>query len=160
MARRSNRRSFLQYTASAAGLASALATAGLSVWAGGEKRPLRLAICNETFGDWPFQRACDFAAQCGYTGIEIAPFTLAEYVTDISAGRRAEIRKQAERANLEVVALHWLLTKTEGLHLTSPDRQIRRKTAEYFSASRSSARPGRQDPGPRIAQATQFAKRR
>jgi len=93
---------------------------------------MKFAICNETFQDWPFDKAFAFAAECGYTGIEIAPFTIAELATDISPAQRAEVRRQADAAGLEVVGLHWLLAKTEGLHLTSPHAETRRKTADYF----------------------------
>ena len=93
---------------------------------------MKFAICNETFQDWPFEKAFAFAAECGYTGLEMAPFTIANLVTDISSEKRAEVRRQAEAAGLEVVGLHWLLAKTEGLYLTSPDADVRRKTAEYL----------------------------
>ncbi len=93
---------------------------------------MKFAICNETFQDWPFDQAFEFAAECGYTGIEMAPFTISNYVTDIPAGKRAEVRRQADAAGLEIVGLHWLLAKTEGFHLTSPDAEVRRKTAEYL----------------------------
>lgn len=93
---------------------------------------MKYAICNETFLDWPFERAFAFARECGYTGIEIAPFTLATYATDITAPRRAEVRKQAAAADLEVVGLHWLLAKTEGFYLTSPDAAVRKRTSEYL----------------------------
>jgi len=96
-------------------------------------RPPRFAICNETFKDWPFDKAFGLAAECGYTGIEIAPFTIADYVTDIPASKRSEVRRQAEKAGLEVIGLHWLLTKTQGFHVTSADASVRRKTAEYLA---------------------------
>ena len=51
----------------------------------------------------------------------------------VSAARRAEVRRQARRAGLEVVGLHWLLGKTEGFHVTSPDAAVRRKTADYLA---------------------------
>ena len=98
----------------------------------GTKSTMKFAICNETFTDWPFEKAFAFAAECGYTGIEIAPFTIADYATDITARRRAEVRRQADEAGLEVTGLHWLLAKTEGFYLTSPDAETRHKTAEYF----------------------------
>jgi sugar phosphate isomerase/epimerase len=94
---------------------------------------MKFAICNETFRDWPLEKAFDFAADCGYSGMEIAPFTLAEQANQISTGQRAEIGRLAERAGLEIVGLHWLLAKTEGLHLTSPDAEVRRKTADYLA---------------------------
>lgn len=93
---------------------------------------MKFAICNETFQDWPMEKAFAFAAECGYTGIEIAPFTIAQYATDITAEQRADVRRCAEAAGLEVVGLHWLLAKTEGFYLTSPDPEVRRRTAEYF----------------------------
>lgn len=94
---------------------------------------MKFAICNETFVDWPLERAFDFAARCGYSGIEIAPFTLAPRVDQITAQQRAEVRQAAKAAGLDVVGLHWLLAKTEGFHLTSPDRAIRVRTAEYLA---------------------------
>jgi len=93
---------------------------------------MKFAICNETFQDWPFQQAFAFAAECGYTGIEIAPFTIADYASEISPAKRAEVRRQADAAGLEIVGLHWLLARTEGFYLTSPDADVRRRTADYF----------------------------
>ena len=94
-------------------------------------RAMRFAICNETFGDWPFDKAFGFAAECGYTGIEIAPFTLAADARKITAVRRDEVRRLAAAEALEVVGLHWLLAKTSGFHLTSPEAETRRCTAAY-----------------------------
>ncbi len=93
---------------------------------------MKFAICNETFLDWPFDKAFDFAAECGYTGIEIAPFTMAGDAREVSAARRAEVRRQADAAGLQVVGLHWLLAKTNGFHLTTPDADVRRNTAAYI----------------------------
>ena len=93
---------------------------------------MKFAICNETFLDWPFDKAFSFARECGYTGIEIAPFTIANDVNDISAEKRAEVRKQAQDAGLEVIGLHWLLAKTEGYYLTSPEAPVRFNTTRYL----------------------------
>lgn len=93
---------------------------------------MKFAICNETFQDWPLEKAFRFAAECGYTGIEIAPFTLANDVNAVTPQQRDEVRRLADEAGLEVIGLHWLLAKTEGFHVTSPDPQIRRRTADYL----------------------------
>lgn len=94
---------------------------------------MKFAICNETFQDWPFEKAFGLAAECGYTGLEIAPFTISDYVTDISSAKRAEVKKQAEKAGLEILGIHWLLAKTEGFYMTSPDAEVRKKTSAYFA---------------------------
>ena len=92
---------------------------------------MKYAICNELYGDWPFEKAFSHAAALGYTGVEIAPFTIHSSAFEISSDRRKQIRDTANSNGLEVVGLHWLLAKTEGLHLTSEDANIRKRTGEY-----------------------------
>jgi len=93
---------------------------------------MRFGICNETFQDWPFEKAFAFARQCGYTGIEFAPFTMNKDAYAITADQRDTVRRQAEDAGLDVIGLHWLLAFSEGYHLTSPDAAVRRRTADYL----------------------------
>jgi len=94
---------------------------------------MRYAICNETFEGWDHERVCGFVAEAGYTGLEMAPFTLAPLITDVDAARRAELRKQAEKAGLKIIGLHWLLAKTEGFMITSPDADVRKRTGLYVA---------------------------
>ena len=93
---------------------------------------MKYAICNETFGDWPREKAFSFASECGYTGVEVAPFTLAPEVSAVSPALREQVRSEAEGAGLEIMGLHWLLAKTEGYHLTSSDGQTRKRTSTYL----------------------------
>lgn len=95
---------------------------------------MRFAICNELFEDWPFDRVCRYVKSIGYEGVEVAPFTLAPRITDVDAARRSELRRQAADAGVEIIGLHWLLARTEGLYLTSPDAAVRGRTADYLVA--------------------------
>jgi sugar phosphate isomerase/epimerase len=95
---------------------------------------VKFAICNELFEGWAFDRVCRFVKTTGYDGLEVAPFTLAPRITDLPAGRRAELRRQAADAGVEIIGLHWLLAKTEGFHLTSPESAVRQRTADYLVA--------------------------
>lgn len=94
---------------------------------------MRYAICNETFQDWPFEKAFSYARSCGYTGIEIAPFTLASSAYEVGPEQRETVRQQIVDAGLECVGLHWLLAKTEGFYLTSPDEAVRARTGDYLA---------------------------
>jgi len=132
-----NRRRLFAHAAMAAGAGAAthfVPDAVKKCFAEENRRPFQFnyAICNETFGDRPFERVCEFSAGLGYQGVEIAPFTIAELVTDIPTSRRTEMRKQAEKAGLQIVGLHWLLAKTKGFHLTTADADVRRNTAKYL----------------------------
>jgi sugar phosphate isomerase/epimerase len=100
---------------------------------------MKYAFCNEMFGQESFDQVAATMRALGYTGVEIAPFTLlpptdAFDARHVSATKRREIRQQAEAAGLEVVGLHWLLAKTSGLYLTSPDGATRRATADYIKS--------------------------
>lgn len=95
---------------------------------------MRFAICNEQFEGWDFDRVCRYVKSVGYEGLELAPFTLAPTITELSTDRRAELRQQAADAGVEIVGLHWLLAGTEGLHVTSPDQEVRTRTAAYLVA--------------------------
>jgi sugar phosphate isomerase/epimerase len=101
---------------------------------------IRLGICNELFEGWEFDRVCRTVKALGYDGLELAPFTLAPRITDLPPRRRRELRAVIEDAGLETIGLHWLLAKTEGLYLTTPDPQVRRRTADYLLALAEAAR--------------------
>jgi len=93
---------------------------------------MKFAVCNEMFGkrdiEWVFQ----FAGETGFSGVEIAPFTLAESVNEISAERRAAIRAAAKKAGVEIVGLHWLLVSPKGLYMNCLDDEVRNRTLDYF----------------------------
>ena len=93
---------------------------------------IRLGLCNEMFEGWELADVCAKAKALGYEGIELAPFTLAERITDLTYSQREEIRETIRGHDLEVIGLHWLLAKTEGFYLTSPDAEVRRRTGEYL----------------------------
>lgn len=94
----------------------------------------KFGICNELFEGMEFAQVCRLVEDLGYDGLEIAPFTLARLITELTAARRRELRMMVEDAGLETIGLHWLLAKTEGLYLTSPEASVRRATGEYLVA--------------------------
>ncbi len=93
---------------------------------------MRYAICNETFEGWEHARICRFAAGVGYTGLEMAPFTLAPLITQVTHEQRRLLRGQAEEQGVRILGLHWLLAKTEGLQPTSASEAVRQRTVDYL----------------------------
>lgn len=92
---------------------------------------MRFAICNETYGEVDLAESARLAAEHGYTGLEIAPFTLADDISSIRATEADQLGHQVREQGVDVVGLHWLLAKTEGYHLTHPDNAIRSATLDY-----------------------------
>ncbi len=94
---------------------------------------MKFGICNEIFKDWRLERTFAYAKQVGYDAVEIAPFTLAKYVTDIPAAERTRIRELAARTGIAISGIHWVLVQAEGMYVTHPDKAVRDKTARYFT---------------------------
>jgi D-psicose/D-tagatose/L-ribulose 3-epimerase len=92
----------------------------------------RHSTCNEAFEKWPFADACKTIRRVGYTGIEIAPFTLAERPTDVTAAQRREYRDIMQSEGLTFVGLHWLMISPKGLHVTTPDDDLRRRSWQHI----------------------------
>ena len=93
---------------------------------------MNFAICNEIFRDWRIEDTLAYAAKLGYCGLEIAPFTLANSVTDIAPSERHRIREAAARNEIQIAGIHWVLVKPEGLYINHPESSIRARTARYF----------------------------
>ena len=92
---------------------------------------LRFAVCNELFKDVPFRDGCREIKSLGYEGIEVAPFTLAESPSQISVEDRKLYRQIMADEGLAFVGLHWLMVSPPGLHVTTPDAGLRKRSWEH-----------------------------
>ena len=92
---------------------------------------MKFAICNETYQGWRLSDTCASVAATGYQGLEIAPFTLKDDPRQITTSEAKVAGDTVRDHGLEVVGLHWLLVKPEGMHLTTPDDAIRQKTLDF-----------------------------
>lgn len=128
------RRELLKRSARAAsGFALASGISAPAATAAGEAKRIQFAICNETFQKWEYRDIVDCVAKTGYDAIELAPFTFADSVCDLTPAKRREIRSMTEDAGLKIAGLHWLLAKPDGLHINHPDAAIRQKTRDYLA---------------------------
>lgn len=93
---------------------------------------LRHAVCNEMFQGCSFAQAASAIRKAGYTGIEIAPFTLAADPAALAPAARREFRDVLASEGLEFAGLHWLLVAPKGLHVTTPDRALRKRSWDYL----------------------------
>ena len=93
---------------------------------------MKFAICQELYENTEWSEQCRLIAEAGYTGIEVAPFAISADLASVPVSVFEGMKQEAERHGLEIIGLHWLLAKTTGLYLTSPDPAIRKATAEYL----------------------------
>jgi len=73
------------------------------------------------------------ARQAGWEGLEIAPFTLAQDATTLAPSERRRYRDIIASEGLQFVGLHWLMVGPPGLHVTTPDAGVRRRSWDYVA---------------------------
>ena len=138
-----NRRKFIYTTGSVIPVA---ALGGIGFNCAGEQAPekataavewagFKLAMCNECMMDLPWTEQCKIMSDAGYTGVEIAAFTLVqESVNELDAAKRQELVTVMNDHGLDCVGLHWLLAPPpQGLHFTTPDVAVRESTIQYLA---------------------------
>ncbi len=94
----------------------------------------KVAICQELFGNIPFEDCCKKAKAFGYDGVEIAPYIIAKDIRDLSSGTIDELRATAARHALALPAMHWIFASPPGMSITSPDPKVRENTEGFARA--------------------------
>lgn len=91
---------------------------------------MKFGICNEMFEAWNIEDVFACAADLGYDGVEIAPFTLADSVTEMSTVDH--IRAAAADQGIEIIDFPWLLLKPEIPFMNHPDADICQRNQGYL----------------------------
>ena len=85
---------------------------------------MKFALCNEVLQELSLEESFAKISEIGYQGVEIAPFTLKANPLEINDDDADRCVRAAQSAGIEIVGLHWLMAKTEGLHLTHHDEKM------------------------------------
>jgi sugar phosphate isomerase/epimerase len=128
-----DRRSFLLQSSAAVG-AAALSFRNILGAPGDFK--FKLAMCNEAFASAnekkSFPETCKAIRRAGYTGIEVAPFSLSDNPIAITAAHRREYADTIKSEGLTLAGLHWLLLAPKGLNVVTSDKAVREKSWRHM----------------------------
>lgn len=92
---------------------------------------MTFALCNEVLHPMPFVDQCRHAAALGYSGLEVAPFTLDAAPQTLTAAQARQFRRIARDHGLQITGLHWLLVAPSGLSITDPDAGVAQRTRDF-----------------------------
>lgn len=94
---------------------------------------MKYAVCNELFGAMALPEAAAIAAEHGFHGLELAPFTIfGDFSPSAIRLGLAAARHSLADNGLAFAGLHWLLVKPEGLRITTSDPVLRRKSWDHL----------------------------
>lgn len=86
---------------------------------------MQITLCNEVLQPMTLSEQCAFASAVGYDGLEIAPFTLAEDPSRLTADEVAGMRRTVEGHGLSIPSVHYFTMAPKGINLTSLDPEVR-----------------------------------
>lgn len=97
----------------------------------------KISLCNEVIAGRgqdavAFEDQCVMAADMGYDGLELAPFTLCSQPKELSGASRKKILQTAKSHQLEITGLHWLLVSPAGLSITTDDKEVWNQTLDVI----------------------------
>ena len=102
---------------------------------------MRIALCNEVLQPLPFAAQCRLAAQLGYDGLEVAPFTLADDPLAITDAQAASLHCCSNGSGWRT-SLHSAM-RIEGLRRGGRTARARRRTRRTCRAAPAPGTPGR-----------------
>jgi sugar phosphate isomerase/epimerase len=99
----------------------------------GSPGQFRLALCNKTFEGKPFPVMCRLTRATGFTGMEIAPYTLANDPAALPPSRVVELRSAMASEGVSYVGLHSVLNAPKGMSVSTADREVRHRSCGITS---------------------------
>lgn len=94
---------------------------------------MKLAVCNELFGRISLDEAACISSRHGFRGIELAPFTVfGDFSPSAIQHGVQEAKRALDASGLRFAGFHWLLAKPDGLHITTPDGVLRKKSWDHL----------------------------
>lgn len=94
---------------------------------------MKLALCNEVLRHLPFEEQCRVAAAFGCSGLELAPFTLADDPSNLGTADAQRLRAIATDHGIAISSLHWLLVQPPGLSISTPDAALHARTVAFLA---------------------------
>jgi sugar phosphate isomerase/epimerase len=93
---------------------------------------MKPTLCADTLVGLTPVEAIRAAADLGYQGVEMVPSALAPDLMAFPAAEQRALAGVARDCGIEIVGFHWLLAGPAGLHATTPNASVRRRTLDYF----------------------------
>ncbi len=93
---------------------------------------MKQAVCNELFGSMAFSKTCELLVKHGFSGIEIAPYTISDDSGRISPPTLRNINATLKDYGLEFAGFHWLLAPPPVLRFTAADPALRNRARAHL----------------------------
>lgn len=90
------------------------------------------AVCNEMFGTLDFSQSCALLQKYGFTGMEIAPFTISDDQGHIAESTIKMVQDSLKNHGLQFTGFHWLFSHPAGFETTAKDIVKQQKATNHL----------------------------